>query len=145
MIYCRYILFFTRDLHKYIMKRFQFSLAVHVILQCKEKMKITIISIAHIANITSYILGQYQISISNEIGHLHITYNELYIVLHNVLECYTSDTNVQGYPFLFPFAAYFHKTASKIDTIQLQWRTLIVKINKKNSRVIVVGYYSDLN
>lgn len=58
--------------------------------------------------------------ISIEIGPLHITYNEVYIVLHDVLECYTSDTNVQGYPFLFPFAAYFHKTASKIDTIQLQ-------------------------
>lgn len=65
MIYCKYILFFTRDLHKYIMKRFQFSLAVYVNSIVKyesqrKKMKITIISIAHIANITSYILGQYQ-------------------------------------------------------------------------------------
>lgn len=120
MIYCRYILFFTRDLHKYIMERFQFSLAVHVnsIVKYESQRKNENNNYLNRTHSQHHVL--YLRPISNEIGHLHITYNEVYIVLQNVLECYTSDTNVQGYPFLFPFAAYFHKTASKIDTIQLQ-------------------------
>lgn len=119
-IYCRYILFFTRDLHKYIMKRFQFSLAVHVnsIVKYESQRKNENNNYLNRTHSQHHVL--YLRPISIEIGPLHITYNEVYIVLHDVLECYTSDTNVQGYPFLFPFAAYFHKTASKIDTIQLQ-------------------------